>query len=60
MRKNIFPIKTGHKISDEYFNNLPVWHDIDILKTFLFGLGIGIFAMFITCVAYAGQLTHQF
>ena len=59
MRKNIFPLKTGHKPSDEYFKNLPVWHDIDIIKTFLWGLGIGVLVMFITCVAYAGQLTHK-
>ena len=60
MRKNIFPLKTGHKPSDEYFKNLAVWHDVDMIKTFLWGLGIGVLVMFITCVAYAGQLTHQF
>ena len=60
MKKNIFPLKTGHEASDEYFKNLPVWHDVDMIKTFLWGLGIGVLVMFITCVAYAGQLTHQF
>ena len=60
MTKNFFYQKTGHGPSDEYFKNMAVWHDIDILKTFLFGLGIGVLVMFITCSAYAGQLTHQF
>jgi len=60
MNKNFLYQKTGHHASDEYFKNMPVWHDIDILKTFLFGLGIGVLVMFITCSAYAGQLTHQF
>jgi len=59
MRKNIFPLKTGHKASDEYFKNLPTWCDVDIIKAFLWGLGIGVFVMFLTYSAYAGQLTHK-
>ncbi len=59
MKKNLFPLKTGHEASDEYFKNLAVWHDVDMIKTFLWGLGIGVLVMFITCVAYAGQLTHK-
>ena len=60
MRKNIFPLKTGHEASDEYFKNLPIWHDVDMIKTFLWGLGIGVFVMFITCSASAASLTHKF
>ena len=41
MRKNFFALKTGHKASDEYFKNLAIWHDIDILKTFMFGMVCG-------------------
>ena len=37
MIKNFFPIKTGHKASDDYFKNLAVWHDIDIVKSWMLG-----------------------
>jgi len=41
MIKNFFPYKTGHKASDEYFKNLAVWHDIDILKSWILGFSTG-------------------
>ena len=41
MTKNFFYQKTGHGPSDEYFKNMAVWHDIDILKTFMFGMVCG-------------------
>ena len=59
MSKNFFPLKTGHHVSDEYFKQMPIWHDTDILKTFLFGLSVGVFMMFLISQAYAGDLTHQ-
>ena len=41
MSRNFYALKTGHKTSDEYFKNAPVWHDIDIIKSFLFGVLVG-------------------
>ena len=41
MSKNFIYWKSGHKTSDEYFKNAPVWHDIDIIKFFLFGVLVG-------------------
>ncbi len=41
MNKNFFPLKTGHKVSNEYFKNLAVWHDIDIVKSWVLGFVIG-------------------
>lgn len=41
--KNFFPLKTGHKISDEYFKQLAIWHDSDMLTTFFFGMFVGAF-----------------
>ena len=38
MTKNFFSFKTGHKASDEYFKNLATWHDIDLVKAFMFGM----------------------
>ena len=60
MSKNIFSFKTGHHASDEYFKHVPIWCDTDLLKTFLHGLSVGAFVMFIASMSYAGQLTHQF
>ena len=37
MNKNFFPLKTGHKASDEYFKNLAIWHDIDLMKAYILG-----------------------
>ena len=41
MSKNFFSLKTGHKASDEYFKNLAVWHDIDIVKSWMLGFSTG-------------------
>ena len=41
MIKNFFPLKTGSVASDEYFKNLAVWHDIDIVKSWAFGFVTG-------------------
>ncbi len=41
MRKNFLYFKTGHRTSDEYFKNLAIWHDVDILKFFVLGLCTG-------------------
>ena len=41
MIKNILTIKTGHWASDEYFKNLAVWHDIDIVKSWVLGFVTG-------------------
>ena len=43
MSKNYFSIKTGHKPSDEFFKNQPLWFDSDLLQTFLLGAGCGAF-----------------
>jgi hypothetical protein len=40
---NFFPLKTGHKPSDEYFKHAPIWHDSDMLTTFFFGMFVGAF-----------------
>jgi len=37
MIKNFFPLKTGHKASDEYFKNQAIWHDIDLVKAYFLG-----------------------
>ena len=37
MRKNFFSLKTGHKVSDKYFENLALWHDIDLVKAYFLG-----------------------
>ena len=41
MIKNFFPVKTGHKASDDYFKNLAVWHDIDIVESWMLGFSTG-------------------
>ena len=38
MRKNFFSLKTGHEASDEYFKNLAIWHDIDLVKAYFLGV----------------------
>ena len=42
MKKNYFTPKTGHEASDEFFSNLAIWHDIDMIKSFVWGFAIGI------------------
>ena len=58
MSRNYLNKKTGHHASDEYFKRMPIWNDSHILKTFLFGLGVGVFVMFIASLSYAADLTH--
>ena len=41
MSKNFFSIKTGHHASDEFFKKQAIWHDSDLLKSFLLGAFIG-------------------
>ena len=38
MSKNFFSLKTGHKASDEYFKNLAIHHDIDLVKSYFLGV----------------------
>jgi|TARA_Y100001963_G_C6680296_1_gene399515 curli production assembly/transport component CsgF len=61
MSKNFLNLKTGHHASDEYFKHMPIWNDSDILKTFLFGLGVGAFLFWVVTLVtsvYAADLTH--
>jgi len=60
MSKNFFSSKTGHHASDEYFKNQALWHDSDLLKSFLLGAFIGcVFGWLITVSSsYANELTH--
>ena len=48
MNKNFFPLKTGHKASDEYFKNLAIWHNIDLVKAFFLGALISSIILFLT------------
>ena len=61
MSKNYFSLKTGHHASDEFFKNQAIWHDSDLLKTFLLGAFIGgvvvWFFMFMS-PSHAADLTH--
>ena len=61
MSKNFFSLKTGHHASDEFFKNQALWHDSDLLKSFLLGAFIGIIlawgGAFITSL-HAADLTH--
>ena len=47
MIKNFFPLKTGHDPSDNYFKNLAVWHDIDLVKAFFIGALINPIILFL-------------
>jgi|TARA_B110000196_G_scaffold293504_1_gene281874 hypothetical protein len=51
MTKNFFHQKTGHKASDEYFKNMAVWHDIDLLKAFTLGIGCGFLFGILTIIS---------
>ena len=50
MARNYFSLKTGHKVSDEYFKNVPLWNDSDMLKHsalwFIIGFIVGMFVSF--------------
>ena len=41
MNKSFLWWISEHEASDEYFKNAPVWYDIDIIKSFLFGVLVG-------------------
>jgi hypothetical protein len=43
MSKNFFSLKTGHHASDEFFKKQAIWHDSDLLKSFLLGAIIGLY-----------------
>ena len=61
MSKNFFSLKTGHHASDEFFKTQAIWHDSDLLKSFLLGAIIGIILAlgysFLT-PSHAADLTH--
>jgi curli production assembly/transport component CsgF len=62
MSKNFFSLKTGHHASDEFFKKQAIWHDSDLLKSFLLGAIIGFILpilLFLPSLAFAGDLTHQ-
>ena len=61
MSRNFFSLKTGHHASDEYFKNQAIWHDSDLLKSFLLGAFIGglvIWFLMFMSPSHAGELTH--
>ena len=61
MSRNFFSLKTGHHASDEFFKNQAIWHDSDILKSFLIGVVVGAFFAFMIAFlspSHAGELTH--
>ena len=41
MSRNFFALKTGHKASDEYFKNMSVWCDSDMLASWVLGFLAG-------------------
>ncbi len=41
MSKNFSTLKTGHSASDEYFKNMAVWNDSDLLTSGILGFIIG-------------------
>ena len=61
MSKNFFSLKTGQHASDEFFKKQTIWHDSDLLKSFLLGAFIGgivvWFFMFMR-PSHAADLTH--
>jgi len=61
MSRNFFSLKTGHHASDEFFKNQAIWHDSDILKSFLIGAFVGALFAFgyaFLSPSHAGELTH--
>ncbi len=61
MSRNFFSLKTGHHASDVFFKNQAIWHDSDILKSFLIGAFVGAFFAFgyaFLSPSHAGELTH--
>jgi len=45
MSKNFFSLKTNHPASDEYFKNMAVWHDSDMLTSWVLGFLTGSIVM---------------
>jgi hypothetical protein len=61
MSRNFFSLKTGHHASDEFFKNQAIWHDSDILKSFLIGAFVGALFAFgysFLSPSHAGELIH--
>ena len=50
MARNYFPMKTGHAASDEYFKHAALWHDTDMIKSFIFGALSGILIIIILTI----------
>ena len=47
MSKNFFTLKTGHRTSDEYFKNMAIWHDSDLLRSGVIGFLLGSILMLV-------------
>jgi len=51
MSKNYFSLKTGHKASDEFFKQSPIYCDSDLIKHsavwFIIGICTGLLAYYI-------------
>jgi len=51
MSRNYFSSKTGHKASDIYLKNQPLWYDSDMLKHgivwFIIGTIVGVLVSYI-------------
>ena len=61
MSKNFYSLKTGHHASDEFFKKQAIWHDSDLLKSFLLGAFIGglvIWFLMVMSPSHAAELTH--
>jgi len=61
MSRNFFSLKTGHHASDVFFKNQAIWHDSDMLKSFLIGAFVGALFAFgcaFLSPSHAGELTH--
>ena len=52
MARNYFSLKTGHKVSDEYFKNIPLWNDSDMLKHCALWFIIGMLTAGLSCYLY--------
>ena len=50
--KNFFSFKTGHKASDEYFKNQPIWFDSDMIHSCILGFCIGVVSTLLIIVVW--------
>ena len=50
MRRNYFPLKTGHHASDEYFKHAPLYCDSDLVKHTALWFVIGLFFGALICI----------